>query len=174
MSRFREFARAELTPEQQAVFDAVGAKRGSVPAPFHILLESPALASQAQALGVFCRYNTGFAPRLSELMVLLTAAHWQSDYEMSVHIPEARKAGIPDHVIEAIQAGKAPEFGDRESQLVYDFATAFYATRDVPDALFDAAVAEFGRKRVVEMAGVLGYYSLLAIVMRIFRVPAKT
>ena len=37
-----------------------------------------------------------------------------------------------------------------------------------------AAVERFGRRRVVEMVGVLGYYSMLAILLRIYRVPAKT
>jgi 4-carboxymuconolactone decarboxylase len=170
-SRFREFARAELSPQQQSVFDAVAAHRGSVPTPFHILLESPELAAATQNLGAFCRYRTGFPPRLSELMVLVTAAHWQALYEIAVHEPEAKKAGIPDSVIDALKAGRIPDFADPEAQLVYDFASAFYARRDVPDAIFDAAVETFGRKRVVEMAVVLGYYSLLAILLTIYRVP---
>jgi 4-carboxymuconolactone decarboxylase len=61
---------------------------------------------------------------------------------------------------------------DAESQLLYEFATTFFRTNDVPDALFERAVAQFGRKGVVELAGVLGYYSNLAILLRIFRVPA--
>jgi 4-carboxymuconolactone decarboxylase len=170
-ARFREFARDALSPEQQSVFDAVAAHRGSVPTPFHILLESPELASLTQNLGAFCRYRTGFPAHLSELLVLVTAAHWDARYELAVHEPEARKAGIPQSVIEAVKSGARPAFADRESKLVYEFATAFYATRDVPDEIFDAAVATFGRKRVVEMAVVLGYYSLLAILLAIYRVP---
>ena len=74
--------------------------------------------------------------------------------------------------IAALQAGEPPPFHDADSQLLYEFATSFFETRDVPDALFDKAVAQFGRRRVVELAGVLGYYSGLAMLLRIFRVPA--
>lgn len=171
--RYREFIASELSGEQQRVFHAIAAPRGGVvPAPFHILLESPELASLTQALGAFCRYRTQLGPKLSELLVLITAAHWQAVYEFSVHAPEARKAGIPEAVIAAIRDNKTPQFEDAASQTVYEFATEFYRTRDVPDALFERAVAQFGRPRVVELAGVLGYYSGLAILLRIFRVPA--
>ncbi len=44
---------------------------------------------------------------------------------------------------------------------------------DVPDDLFAAAQARFGEKAVVELAGLLGYYSMLAICLRIYRVPPQ-
>jgi 4-carboxymuconolactone decarboxylase len=169
--RYREFHRGVLSSEQQQVFDRIAAPRGGVvPAPFHILIESPTLASLTQELGAFCRYRTGFRPQLSELMVLLTAAHWRADYEFSVHIPEAKKAGLSDETIAAVREGRVPKLDDPDVKLVYDFTTTFYSNREVPDALFDAAVARFGRPRVVEFIGVLGYYSMLAIFMRVFRV----
>jgi 4-carboxymuconolactone decarboxylase len=172
--RFRKLDSEQLSPEQRAVFEAIAAPRGGVvPAPFHILLESPELASLTQALGAFCRYRTTLGPKLSELLVLITATHWGAEYEFSVHAPEARKAGVAQAVIAALQAKETPRFDDADSQLLYEFATSFFETRDVPDALFEKAMAQFGRRRVVELAGVLGYYSGLAMLLRIFRVPAE-
>src|SRR3954453_18037291 len=99
-NRYRALKRDGLTPEQRAVFDAIGAPRGGVvPAPFHVLLESPELASLTQALGAFCRYRTGFPPKLSELLVLITAAYWKAEFEFAVHAREAAKAGIPLSII---------------------------------------------------------------------------
>jgi 4-carboxymuconolactone decarboxylase len=169
--RYRELERDELSAQQKALFDSIASTRGGVvPTPFHVLAESPELASLTQALGAFCRYRTGLSPRLSELAVLITAAHWGADYEFDVHAPEALKAGIAQPVIDALREGKAPSLDDDDSRLIYEFATTFYATRDVPDRLFADAVARFGRRRVVELAGVLGYYSGLAMLLRIFRV----
>jgi len=171
--RYRELARDELSPEQKALFDSIASTRGGVvPTPFHVLAESPQLASLTQALGAFCRYRTGLSPKLSELAVLITAAHWGADYEFGVHAPEALKAGIPHAVIDALRDGNTPSFDDDESRLIHAFASVFYATRDVPDGLFEEAVARFGRRRIVELAGVLGYYSGLAMLLRIFRVTA--
>src|ERR1017187_7106542 len=105
--RHREFKRDELSPDQKAVFDAIGApRRGVVPAPFHVLLESPELASLTQALGAFCRYRTGFPPKLSELIVLITAAYWKAEFEFAVHAREAAKAGISVAIIEALREGR--------------------------------------------------------------------
>jgi 4-carboxymuconolactone decarboxylase len=172
-TRYREFKRDELSPDQKTVFDAIGAPRGGVvPAPFHVLLESPELASLTQALGAFCRYRTGFPPKLSELIVLITAAYWKAEFEFAVHAREAAKAGISLAIIEALREGRLPDFEDAESKLIYDFATTFFSARDIPDTLFDKAVGQFGRRHVVELTGVLGYYSSLAILLRIFHVPA--
>ena len=169
--RYRELAPHELSPAQKALFDSIASTRGGVvPTPFHVLAESPELASLTQALGAFCRYRTGLSPRLSELAVLITAAHWGADYEFDVHAPEALKAGIAQSVIDTLRVGKTPSLEDDDSRLIYEFATVFYSARDVPDRLFADAVARFGRRRVVELAGVLGYYSGLAMLLRIFRV----
>jgi len=174
-ARYRELSEGELTPEQRIVFESIVSTRGGVvPTPFHILAESPELASLTQALGAFCRYRTGLPPRLSELAVLITAAYWGAEYELAVHVPEARKAGIPETVIDAVREGRPPPFDDDESRLIHAFATAFYATREVPDAIFEQAVLRFGRRRVVELTGVLGYYSGLAMLLRVFRVQSKT
>jgi 4-carboxymuconolactone decarboxylase len=172
--RYREFAREELSAEQCEVFDAIAATRnGQVPVPFSVLLESPELASLTQALGAFCRYRTGLAPKLSELTVLIVAAHWGADYEFCVHAPIARKEGVPEAVIAALRTRATPQFEDGDAKLLYDFATTVFAKTDIPDALFAEAIARFGRRRVVELVGVLGYYSSLAILLRVFRVAPR-
>jgi 4-carboxymuconolactone decarboxylase len=169
--RYRELKRNELSAEQQQVFDATAGPRGGfVPTPFHVLLESPQLASHMQALGAFCRYRTGLSPRFSEMVVLMVAAHFEAEYELYVHLPIAKKEGVPDNVIAAIRAKQVPKFDDAESKLIHDFVFTFFQLNDVPDQIFDQAVARFGRKRVVELAGILGYYSALAMLLRIFRV----
>jgi 4-carboxymuconolactone decarboxylase len=168
--RYSPLTPETLTPEQKPVYEAIAAVRhGSVPRPFHVLLQSPELTEKAQQLGAILRYRTGLPGRLSELAILVTAKHWEAHYEWSVHEPEARKAGVPDEVIRAIAAGARPPLSGDDA-LVYEFATSFYAKRDVPDEIFERAVARFGRKSVVELGALLGYYSMLAIVIGIFRV----
>jgi 4-carboxymuconolactone decarboxylase len=138
-----------------------------------LYLESPELASRVQQLGAFCRFGTSLPPRLSELAILLVAHHWNAAYEWSIHTGEARKAGLSDDVIAAIEAGRRPAFGDPDAELVYDLATEFFRLNDVPDRLFAAAVERFGRATTVELTGILGYYSMLAIAIRIFRLPPE-
>jgi 4-carboxymuconolactone decarboxylase len=170
--RFTPLARDALSPDQQGVYDAIVAgPRGTVPAPFHIFLQSAPLADCVQQLGSLLRYGTGLPPRLSELAILITARHWGAEYELSVHVSEARKAGLAEETIAAVCAGRRPAL-EGDDALVHDFASTLYASGDVPDELFAAAVARFGRKTVVELASILGYYSMLAIVLNLFRVKA--
>ena len=51
---------------------------------------------------------------------------------------------------------------------------SFSGPNDVPDALFARAVERFGRATTVELAGILGYYSMLAIAIRIFRLQPES
>lgn len=161
-----------LTSEQKPVYDAIAAPRkGNVPKPFHVFLQSPELADRVQQLGALLRYRTGLPPHLSELAILVTAKHWDAHYEWSVHEGEARKAGVAEDVIDAIASNTRPMLSG-DAAAVYDFASSFLATRDVPDSVFNLAVARLGSKTVVELSSILGYYSMLAIVMGIFRVRA--
>lgn len=173
--RFTPFRRDDLDDAQRAVFDAIqSGPRGTVPYIFHLFLASPELGSRVQQLGAYCRYGTSLPPRLSELAILVTARHWRADYEWEIHEKEARRAGLADPVIEAIEAGRRPDFsGDEEAAMVYDFADTFFRMREVPDELFARAVELFGRKTVVELAGILGYYSMLAMAIRIFELPLE-
>jgi 4-carboxymuconolactone decarboxylase len=172
--RFIPFERTDLDARQQDVFnDIASGPRGAVPWIFHVYLSSPELASRVQRLGVFCRYGTSLPARLSELAILIVAHHWKAAYEWSIHAGEARKAGLPDAVIAAIETGRRPLFDDPDAELVYDFATEFFRANDVPDELFMRAVERFGRPATVELTGILGYYSMLAITIRIFRLPPE-
>jgi 4-carboxymuconolactone decarboxylase len=172
--RFKPFRREELDDRQRAVFDAIGSgPRGSVPWIFHLYLESPDLAARVQELGAFCRYRTGLPPHLSELAILVVARHWSAEYEWSVHESEARKAGLSDAVILAIDKEQTPSFDGDDAALVYAFCAEYLKENEVSDGLFARAVGRFGRKTVVELAGIVGYYSMLAMAIRIFRLPPQ-
>lgn len=153
-----------LTADQRRVYDEIAAgPRHSVPAPFHVLLASPETAEHAQRLGAFLRFRSELPRRLFELAVLVTAKTWGAGYEWSVHAPSAEREGVPAAVVEAIRTGTEPRFDDDDMALVYRFAEAFHRTRRAPRDLSEAAIARFGRKAVVELTAILGYYAFLAM-----------
>ena len=169
--RYSEFKKVDLDAERLKVWDEVaGPRKGAVPKPFQMLLESPELCSKVSALGAFCRYRTGLPPRLSEVVILTVATHWKCAYEFAVHTPEARKAGVPEHEISALAEGRRPDFEDKDAALVHDFTVELLQHRDVSNTTFEAALARFGRKTTIELSAVTGYYTLLALTMLATRV----
>lgn len=170
--RYRIHDPAALDETRRRIHDDIAAgPRGSVPAIFHLLLEAPAVAGAAQKLGAELRYRTSLGPKLSELAILVTARAWGADYEWAIHAPEAAKAGLPETVIAAVSERRRPETDDADVLLVHDVARALLDDHEVPDALFAAAIERFGRQTLVELAAVVGYYSMLAIAIRCFRLP---
>ena len=163
---------ANLTSAQQEVFDAIkSGPRGVVQGPLRVWLQSADLADKAQALGAFCRYGTSLPPRLSELAILVMGAHWQAGFEWAAHAPIAAKAGLEADAIEAIRKGEKPVFADAPARVVHAFASELLRNRRVSDATYAEAVALFGTRTVVELVGVLGYYTLISMTIATFDVP---
>lgn len=155
-----------LTPEQQHAAEEFRKLRGVDPfGPFIHLLESPELMTRVSALGEYLRFRSALPPRLSELAILITAAHWRQEYEWEIHAPEALKAGIPQATLDALWAGDSPQELDSEEQALYDWCVALHRDRTVFPGLRDRARAALGERGVMDATGICGYYALLAMVL---------
>jgi 4-carboxymuconolactone decarboxylase len=172
MPRTPEIVHAELDADQRRVYDAIIAgPRGQVQGPLKVWLQSAELADRAQALGAFCRFGTSLPPRLSELAIIVTGAHWRAGFEWFAHAPIAIKAGIDAAAVEAIRTGKQPKLAPADEAAVYAFAHELLTTHEVSEATYQNAVTQLGRKRVVELTGILGYYGLISMTIKAFEVP---
>ena len=114
-------------------------------------------------MGDYLRYKSAIGNTLSELAILVTAREWSQDYEWSVHAPIALKAGIRAEIVEAIADGRRPAGMSPDEEAVYDYAIELLKNKQVSNATFDRAKSRFGAKGVVDMTGILGYYSFLAM-----------
>ncbi|WP_108663369.1 carboxymuconolactone decarboxylase family protein [Acuticoccus kandeliae] len=161
-----------LDADQQRVYDAIAAgPRATVPAPLRIWLHSPHLAEHAQSLGAFCRYGTTLPPHLSELAILVMGAHWRANYEWQVHAPIAEASGVAPEIVEAIRAGVRPKIADLKAAAVYEFSQELLSRRAVSEATMALAKRELGERGVVELVGILGYYTLISMTIVAFEVP---
>jgi len=100
---------------------------------------------------------------LSELVVLITAREWSQDYEWYVHYPIALKAGIAKDIADAIADGRRPTGMSADEEIVYDFTAELQKNKRVSDPTFNRAEQRFGKKGVVDMTGISGYYTFLAM-----------
>lgn len=155
-----------LTPAQVEAAEEFRRLRGVEPfGPFIDLLVSPELMTRVSALGEYLRYRSALPPRLSELAILVTAAHWKQQYEWDVHAPIALQAGVPQKTIDALRDGERPARLDVEMQALYDVCVALHATRTLPGELRRHAEAALGEQQVMDAIAICGYYALLAMVL---------
>jgi 4-carboxymuconolactone decarboxylase len=163
---------ARLSPGQRAAYDAIrSGPRGVVEGPLRVWVQSPELAGPAQALGAYCRYGTRLPPRLSELAILVVGAHWRSGFEWHVHAPLALDAGLDPGAVEAIRTGLRPDLADPAERAVWAFADELLRGHGVSDDTYAVAVGELGLPAVVDLVGILGYYTLISMTINAFRVP---
>jgi hypothetical protein len=180
--RLRPLTPSELTTEQAALYAAIaGGPRaqgpqhfaltsgdGSLRGPFDLMLRSPAVGTAQQELGAAIRYRTAFTDRMRELAILLVAARWDSPFERESHEAIARAIGFRDDELAAIRALDVSGF-DGEEGVVGRAAVALLED-DLSDEAWAAASATLGVDGVFELTALVGYYSMLALQLRVFRV----
>ncbi len=155
-----------LTPEQQQAAEEFKRLRGVEPfGPFVDLLASPELMTRVSALGEFLRYRSALAPRLSELAILLTAAHWRQQVEWDIHAPIAVEAGIPQSVLDALWAGNPPPDLGNDQQALYDLCSELHRDRTLLPRVHERALAALGEQGTMDAIAICGYYALLAMVL---------
>lgn len=172
MPRLPDLDPARLSPEQKAVYDRIVAgPRGRVEGPLRVWITSPQFAEKAQQLGAFCRFGSSLPSRLSELAIIVMGAAWQAGFEWWAHAPLAKAGGINEAAIEAIRVGKTPTFARDDERIVYTFAHELTHKRRVSQPTYQAAVEALGETSVVDLVGILGYYSMISMFINAFEVP---
>jgi 4-carboxymuconolactone decarboxylase len=170
--RFKPLSPETMTPEQKEVANRIMAgPRKGMRGPFSALLRSPELADSAQKLGEYVRFKTSIPPRLNELAILLTARHWTAQYEWYAHRRLAMQAGLSPDIAAAVAEGKRPPAMGPEETIVYNFCHELIETGQASDASFKAVVDKYGERGAIDLIGVIGYYSLVAMVLNVDRVP---
>jgi 4-carboxymuconolactone decarboxylase len=143
-----------------------------VSGPFIPLLRSPELMVRTSAMGEYLRYRSALPPRLSEFVILLTAREWAQQYEWNAHYPIALKAGVSAEIANAIAEGRRPSGMTADHDVLYDFCQELMKTKAVSDANYQRVLSLLGEQGVVDTVGIVGYYSMLAMVLNTARTPA--
>ena len=157
--------------QKDAAADFLATRKVGFSGPWHVFIRSPELLTHAQRMGEYLRYRCKLSGRISEFVILLVARDWTQDFEFGTHRKHGLKAGLTEDVVAAIAEGRRPQGLDEELSLIWDFVTEVQRTRRVSDATYAQALARFGEQGVIDLAGIIGYYSLLALTMNVARVP---
>ena len=172
--RFKPLVESAMSEAQlNAVREVASGPRGRLDpdGPSALLLRSPELMSRTQKVGEYLRFNSSLPRRLNEFAILITARQWNAQLEWFVHQPLAVKAGLAPAVAADLAQGKRPTGMTDDEEIVYQFCKELHETKTVSDPIFKAAVDKFGERGVIDLIGLTGYYTMLAMVLNVAKQP---
>ena len=98
-----------------------------------------------------------------QFIVLTIARATGADYEWHDHIEHARAAGLPADVIDAIGTGRTAAL-PQPYALAQAILTRTTAWQVVPDDLQEKAAAQWGKRGLVEIVVLSGFYQMFAAI----------
>jgi 4-carboxymuconolactone decarboxylase len=155
--------------QKKAAEEFSGGRGYEVRGPFVPLIRSPEVMLRAKAMGDHLRFKSALAPRLSEMIILITAREWTQQYEWVAHHDIAIKAGLRNDIADAIADGRRPVGMAEDEEAAYDMSIEIQRTKRVSDPTWNKAVAKFGEQGVIDLLGINGYYTFLAMAMNAAR-----
>src|SRR5262252_6577418 len=165
----------KLDDAQRALLESMRAgPRGArvrLGGPFGVYMHAPQYGDLVQQLGAFVRFKTSIEPRLSEFAILCTARLWRAQYEWHAHAPIAEKAGVKPEAIADLKAGRTPKKAAKDERAIFDFVQELYKKRRVSDRSYKRVQGFLGDRGLVELVGILGYYTGVSMVLNVFNVP---
>ncbi len=184
--RLPRIDRKNLDAAGQRAFDIVVNPKsryaGGATGPAGMWLYSPGMAEHIFPASTYLRYGTEKDQRLTELAILATAREVRSQYEWTSHEPAALKAGLEPEIIDIVRSRKSldgatvPGLGEKERTIV-QLAREAVSEPKVSSATFQKAKELFGEKGVMDLTGLIGYYSFVNITLKTFDVqlaPGRT
>jgi 4-carboxymuconolactone decarboxylase len=162
----------KLTDAQKKAIEEFKAARSvDISGPFVAMLRSPEVMNRARAMGDYLRFRSSLPPRLSELVILLTARRWTQQYEWHAHAPLAVKGGLNPEIVKAIAEGRRPDRMAEDEDIIYSLFDEIHRQQAVSDGTYGRAVGKIGEQGVIDVMGITGYYTMLAMVMNTARTP---
>ena len=180
LARLPQVQRADLDAAGTAAFDTYvtpGTGYGSgLRGPIGIWMNSPELAQAMFDVRQRVRYESDRDQRLTELAIISTAREINNQYEYTAHEPLAISAGLEQGIIDIVRFRRSVEdnqaiagFGEAE-QVIIKFAREVISEERGSSETFARAIGIFGEQGVMDLTGLIGYYSFVAITLKAFDV----
>ena len=171
----------ELDEAQQALVasitsglrDTVGRdEQGRFYGVFNAMIAEPRAGAAVERLGAALRFDIDLAPRAREIAILLTAVSRKSEYEWYGHSRIGAQAGLSELELAVLCRGDEPEGLSVQESAVFHVTSALLEG-DLPDDVLATAEPLLGTATICDLVAIVGYYSLLALSLRVWRVPLR-
>ena len=181
-ARLPTVTRDSLDAENQRVFDILvnpdSRYATGLRGPIGMWMYSPRMAEHIFPASTYLRYGADGErdQRLTELAILTTAREVDSQYEWSAHEPAARRAGLEEEIIDLLRvgrpladAGALPGLGERERAIIRVTRELVNEPKVSAEAFVEAQML-FGNEGVMDLAGLVGYYTFVNYTIKTFDV----
>jgi 4-carboxymuconolactone decarboxylase len=171
--RFVEMPADEMPPEMKEAYDVTRELRGLVPGPHKIWLANPTLAKTIVPTGAYFQRESTLTKAEIEIATNIVNGRWRSPYANYEHeIIGERDGHLDPRRVEALIAGLPTSFDDPRQQVVYELASALVGARVVPLGLYRRARELLGDAGIVDVAVLLGWFTMVCMTLGAFDVPA--
>ncbi|MBV8520732.1 MAG: carboxymuconolactone decarboxylase family protein [Acetobacteraceae bacterium] len=181
------FEPTHLTEAQRALFDRLKAtwityadktgvqattEDGRLIGPFNPFLLHPEVTEKLSAFQVAEAANTTLPPRAREVVVIITGAIWQADYELYAQLNVAKKTGLSTTAIAALATGEIPEDLTDPEKIAARVARDLMTRHRIDEDLYHEAEQAFGPVGLFDLTAVMGVYQTVCSMLALFEVPA--
>ena len=179
-ARLPTLSRESLDADDQRAFDIIvnpdSRYATGLRGPIGMWMYSPRMAEHVFPASTYLRYGVDGErdQRLTELAILTTARELDSQYEWTAHEGLARDAGLEEEIIELLRfgrpladAGALPGLGARERTIIR-VARELINEPKVSAETFVEAQTLFGNKGVMDLTGLVGYYTFVNYTLKTF------
>jgi 4-carboxymuconolactone decarboxylase len=153
---------------QVSMIDGQGALLG----PFPPMLHYPQFGIPALSFLRTLDMHATLDKRVREVAILTVGAVFRARFELYAHEIMAGAFGLSAGVIASLASGGRPSGLNEQETIAHDIAYALVTGHFVPASTYNLAVQLFGRDGVAELFFLVGGYSLIAMILNGFDMPA--
>src|SRR5665213_1440152 len=174
MQRIASLDRKDMNAEQARAWDAAiqdpDAPRGG---PYPVYLRLPKLFEAMQRLRA-CLAGGPLSTSERQIVNLTVARAWGAPYPWFAQVRRSRAAGIPQAVIDAINARRTPDLPDARQRTCHAVARDLLANKGLSDAVYAEAEKTMGVGDLVALVAATGNFSMTCLTAVAFQVTPPT
>jgi 4-carboxymuconolactone decarboxylase len=139
--------------------------------PYAALMNHPELCRRVDDLGFYLKFQGSLPRDVYQFVVLSVARSTGAAFEWIDHVKHAEAAGVPLPVIDALkQDGVLDGAFPAPYDLVAKVLAVTLAWKDIPQALQDQSIREFGMEGFIELVVLSGFYQMFSAINQGFGV----
>jgi 4-carboxymuconolactone decarboxylase len=169
MTRFPPIADAAMDADQ-ARMSGLATHTGPYPA----YLRAPRLWEATQHVRRYLASDSLLEAPLREAAMLMAARHWRCTSAFASHRPLALRAGLSGTLVASIEAGEPDTAGaDPGVGAALEVVRALLAHGGIDDALHGRAAALLGERGLVELTGLVGFFTAVCLTINLAGVSGE-